>query len=232
MLKKDDVTPFEPLGLWIGQGTSGLEVALASSTQPPTAPKLIEAWKRRQGGRPAPLLLICLFNGRAFLCGPTGEQPPVHPNVDPGQAERLASAALSEPDRNAAIRLLAEAMPSLDTALPGLRNEGLLALHELEAGVPKRADWSAATERSRGLLARTDQDLLTGLGFTLERQDALTSVMRAKDRKTALAILLRAGEAPDAGAARFQGLSPISYALAVADRENLPWVVMVQPTRS
>ncbi len=122
-------------------------------------------------------------------------------------------------------------MPSLDTALPGLRNEGLLALHELEAGVPKRADWSAATERSRGLLARTDQDLLTGLGFTLERQDALTSVMRAKDRKTALAILLRAGEAPDAGAARFQGLSPISYALAVADRENLPWVVMVQGRR-
>ncbi|MEW6071877.1 MAG: hypothetical protein AB1726_04675 [Planctomycetota bacterium] len=34
------------------------------------------------------------------------------------------------------------------------------------------------------------------------------------------------GESPDLSGERFSGLSPISYALAVADRENLPWVVV------
>ena len=54
-----------------------------------------------------------------------------------GQVERLCREALAQPDRHAALRLLSQALPSLETALPGLTNEGLLALHELEHGVPE-----------------------------------------------------------------------------------------------
>lgn len=230
-LRAEDVAPFVPLGLWLGNGTSALEVVAVTASAMPATSQLLAAWKSRQRGRPAPVLLVCLQGGKAHLCGPTGEQPPVHTGIDVGQAERLALAALAEPDRNAAIRVLVDALPSLETALPGVGNSGLLARHELAEGVPRRSDWQTALDRSRPLLARTDHDLLNGLGFSLERQDALTSVMRARDRKTALAVLLQSGESPDTGAARFQGLSPISYALAVADRENLRWVVMVQGRR-
>ena len=43
--------------------------------------------------------------------------------------------------------------------------------------------------------------------------------------------MLRESESPEAGTARFNTLSPVSYALAKADAENLPWVVVVQGNR-
>lgn len=78
----------------------------------------------------------------ASITGATGEVPPVYEDMDVGQVERLCREALGQPDRHAALRLLYQALPSLETALPGLTNEGLLALHELEHGVPKRPDWA------------------------------------------------------------------------------------------
>ena len=44
-------------------------------------------------------------------------------------------------------------------------------------------------------------------------------------------MVLRDDESPEAGANRFNNLSPISYALAKADDENLPWVVVTQGNR-
>ena len=66
-----------------------------------------------------------------------GEEPPV---VDLGyaHAERLAAAALAEPDRHIAIRFLASALEGDPAEQPGLRNRGLLATHELLPGVPER----------------------------------------------------------------------------------------------
>ena len=51
----------------------------------------------------------------------------------------------------------------------------------------------------------------------------------ARDR--AVAVLLDAGETPEGAAPRFQNLSPVSSALAMADQRNLPWVVVVQGDR-
>ena len=69
------------------------------------------------------------------------------------------------------------------------------------------------------------------LGFRVERLDNLTSLLRSGDRRTALAVMLRESESPEAGTARFNNLSPVSYALAKADTENLPWVIVVQGNR-
>ena len=41
-------------------------------------------------------------------------------------------------------------------------------------------------------------------------------------------MLLEAGETSEGVVARFQNLSPVSWALAIADQRNLPWVVVVQ----
>ncbi len=61
--------------------------------------------------------------------------------------------------------------------------------------------------------------------------DNLTLLLRGKVRRSALAVLVNPSEIPEAGVPRFNNLSPISYALAKADAEGLPWVVMVHGDR-
>ena len=217
--------------LFLGRGALGLEVAVARSGRAPKRSDVLECWKTRKGGRAAPVLLVVLHPDGAALCGPSGQTPPVYPDVDPGQVERLCRETLAQPDRHAALRFLSQALPSLETALPGLNNEGLLALHELQHGVPERTDWTAARRKAARVLGARDRDLLSALGFRIERLDNLTSLLRRADRRTALAVLLRDTESPEAGTDRFNGLSPISYGLKKADDEDLPWVVLVQGDR-
>ena len=222
---------FRPAGLFVGKGASAIEVAVARSSGAPTRTALLESWKVRRGGRAAPVLLVVLHPGGAALCGASGEAPPVYPKIDPGQVERLCREVLDQPDRHAALRFLSQALPSLETALPGLNNEGLVALHELQHGSPRRPDWANAAKKAAGAFGKRDGELLNALGFQVERLDNLTSLLRSSDRRTALAVMLRESESPEAGTARFNSLSPVSYALAKADAENLPWVVLVQGNR-
>ena len=108
---------------------------------------LLASWKARRGGRAAPVLLVVLHPGGAALCGVSGEEPPIYPKVDAGQVERLCREALDQPDRHAALRFLSQALPSLETALPGLNNEGLVALHELQHCAPGRQDWADSVQK-------------------------------------------------------------------------------------
>ena len=227
----DGKSGLQPVGLFVGQGSHALEITVAQASQMPTRSVLVGAWKARKGRRAAPLLLVVLLKDSVSLIGATGEIPPVYEDMDVGQVERLCREVLSQPDRHAALRLLSQALPSLETALPGLTNEGLLALHELEHGVPKRGDWTEAKRKAHAALNKCDGDLLGALGFRVERLDNLTSLLRSGDRRTALAVMLRETESAEAGSARFNSLSPISYALKKADDENLPWVVLTQGNR-
>lgn len=59
--------------------------------------------------------------------------------------ERLCRAALDQPDRHAALAFLTQALPSLDTPVPGLRNEGLFALHALTVAAQRRPEWTGAS---------------------------------------------------------------------------------------
>ena len=222
---------FGAKGLFVGQGANAVEVAVAETERVPAGGALLDTWKHRRGGRAAPVLLVVLHPEGAALCGASGEEPPVYPRADLGQVERLCQEVLKQPDRHAALRFLAQVLPSLETALPGLNNEGLLALNELQHGTPERQDWRDAAWKAGRAVGRRERDLLTALGFRIERLDNLTSLLRSGDRRTALAVMLRESESPEAGTARFNSLSPVSYALAKADSENLPWVVVVQGNR-
>ena len=197
----------------------------------PTTNALQRAFKDRKGGRASPVLIVVTHSEGASLCGTGGDQPPVFHAQDISQAERLCNSALSLPDRNAAIRFLADAMPSLETQLPGISNEGLLSLHELTHGTRNRSDWGPAVERAKSVLGKSKRELLTALGFTCQRIDNLTELLSAGEERTALAVLLNEDEVPEIGTGRFNNLSPISYALTKADKERLPWVVMVQDDR-
>ncbi len=213
---------FQPSALFVGNGSNAIEVAVARSSSNPTRTALLETWKARRGGRAAPVLLVMLHPGGAALCGASGEAPPVYPKIDAGQVERLCREVLDQPDRHAALRFLAQALPSLETALPGLNNAGLVALHELQHGTPGRQDWAEARRKAAGALDKRDGELLSALGFQVERIDNMTSLLRSGDRRTALAVMLRESESPEAGTARFNSLSPVSYALAKADAGSRP----------
>lgn len=225
---------FDIFGLALGRGTSPLEVLIASSTSTPPMPGVRSAWHARHGGRAAPVLLVVLHDGKATLCGPAGEEPPVFPALDPGQAERLCREALAQPDRHTALRWLRDALPTLDSKLPGLRNEGFLATHELEAIRKHRHHhWDDAAKLTKPLLAQSGDALLRSLGFTLERVDQMTEFLRfgPGGRKAAIAVLLRQEESAESACLRFSGLSPITYALNVAARENVAWVIISQGSK-
>src|SRR5437773_6246535 len=98
--------PFSAIGLALGQGTSPVEVLVASSAAPPNATTLRSAWKGRNAGRAAPLLLVVIHGERASLCGPAGDDPPAYLGLDRGQVERICREALEQPDRHAALRAL------------------------------------------------------------------------------------------------------------------------------
>lgn len=218
--------PFRPVGLALGQGPNALEVVVTTCASDVQAPALRTAWKDRHGGRAAPLLFVALHGGRASLCGPVGDDPPAHLGLDRGQVERLCREVLSLPNRNLAIRALGDVLPTLASGLAGLRNEGFLATHALRADARQREDWETANRKARPALGKHGEDLLHALGFRLEACDGATSILRSGDRKVAVAVLLARDESPELSGERFAGLSPISYALSVADRENLPWVVV------
>lgn len=221
---------FTPLGVYLGQGNPALEILPLDAASEPRAIPLRQIWRERHGGRPAPLLAVALRNGEAWICGPAGDNPLIY-RMDAAQAEQLCRRALEEPDRNAALRFLHDALPSVESDLPGIRNEGLLSDHELLRGARHRADWEGAQQRALPLLGTGGIALLQRLGFGVERVDAATNLLRTGSRDRAIAVLLNADETPEGAAPRFQNLSPVSWALAIADQRNLPWVVVVQGDR-
>lgn len=222
-----DAGDLKPAALYLGKGPNAVEVAVFETGTRPTVGALRAAWKARLGGRATPLVVVALYDSKAALCGPAGEQPPAYPDIELGRAERICSTALEEPDRHAALRFLTSALPELEQPTSGLRNQGFFASHELTAGVPNRADWKAATEKAKGLLGRRDRELLHALGFAVESLPGQALILRAAESRIALAILLERNESPDVASVRFSNTSPISYALAKAEAENLEYVVVL-----
>ena len=211
-----------------GETNISLEIAVFEASSRPSDGTMRDAFHGRRGGRAAPVLVVVLHDGGALLCGTGSDKPPVFEAKDVLQAERLCADALKSQDHHKAISYLKNAMPSLETALPGIVNKGLLSLHALTHG----ARDSRATERARGVLGKSEKELLTALGFTSKPIDSKTELLSAKgEERTALAVLLKEDEDPKMGSARFNSLSPISYALTKADKEKLPWVVMIQGDR-
>jgi len=227
-LKQQIHNGISPVGLYIGKGVNPIEVALYTSNIKLSNTSVSKVWSERKGGRSSPLLVIVVHDEEIAICGPIGEQPPVFFIHDLSQAERLAREALSKSDRHGAIRLLSDSLPSLSTDLPGISNQGLFALHALKKEISIRNDKEAAKKYSKQIIDKSGAELLSGLGYTIEKIDNLTNLLRSGDKRTALAVMLQDDEIEDAGAERFNNLSPVSYALTKADKEQLSWVIFVQ----
>ena len=185
-------------------------------------------FRARSGRRAAPVLIVAPWgSGRAAVSGPTEHNPVEHRNLPVEQVEAVCGKALEADRRHIAIRLLHRLLPALDAPVPGLRNGGLFAMQELERGVPSRGDWSLAVEQARGVRPLRGRALIEGLGFSTDELPGPAVLLLAGDRKTAVAVLLDRPEEIDSASPRFDGVSPVSYALAQADREDLDWGVAV-----
>ncbi|MFH1865878.1 MAG: hypothetical protein ABIK85_08335, partial [Candidatus Eisenbacteria bacterium] len=213
-------------GYALGSGDAALQVLVGNWKSKPREDELRALWKERKGQKPFPLLLVALYGDNAALCGPTGEDPLAYMDLDPGQVERLCEAALAESDRHAAIRYLHTAVPGLEGPSPGIRNEGLFATHELETGVLLRSDWETATTKSVAVLKHRGRPLLEALGYTIEPMRGPTWLLKAGRRNIAIAVFLERGESADLGHPDFSEMSPVSYALARADEQNIPYVIV------
>jgi hypothetical protein len=227
----DSCKPFNPIGIAFGKDQGGrmLEVLVAVSQKEPSKTALRSAWKKRQDSRGVPLLLVVIHIDRAYVCGPSGDDPPTYPPLDINQVERVCNEAIGQADRHMALQSLRDSLGTLDDGtVAGLRNEGFLASHELSEGVPTRSDWKKANEKAKGILKNEGHELLASLGFIIEPLDKMTSMLKIGKRKGAAAILLDSDETPESGSSRFPGnMSPVSYALARAEEENLDWVILM-----
>ncbi len=214
--------------LYLGRGPLALEVVVADFEKRPTITALRELRQERAGRRAAPVLIVAQWGAeKAGVCGPTEHNAIEQLDLPTAQVEGVCVRALAADDRHRAIRILHQDLPQLEASVPGLRNGGLLAMQELEHGVPGRADWPAAMERGRGVLGRRGRTLIHALGFAIEDTAGPAVVLLAGERKTAVAVLLDHPEEIDAASDRYDGVSPVSFALARADRENLDYVIAV-----
>mgnify|MGYP001135519095 CR=1 FL=1 len=216
-----------PVDLFVGSGGMALEVAVLEADQEPTATQLRELHRERLGRRAAPVVIVVLWGrDRAAICGGPPESLSIHTDLDRGQVERLCSAALKAADRHAAIRYLAQALPQLASPIPGLRNEGLFALHELMTGVPRRTDWPEAVRRARPILSARGRTLVERLGFQAQPLPGPAALLIAGGKKAAIAVFLERPDEIEPPGPLFDGLSPVSYALAKADHERLDYVIV------
>ncbi len=223
----------DPLGYALGQGSLGLEVLLVRASRRPGRTVLRDAWKKRSGGRAAPILLLALYgeDAQVAVCGPAelgkSKTLPVYPDLKGDEAERICLAALACADRHAALRLLRETLPELGDRILGVVNQGLLATHELQHGVTQRPDWAGAVSRGRALQGQRKQALLRGLGYEIQGLGGPVAKLVADETDLALGLFLNKGELVDMSSERFSNLSPVTYALARADNEGLPWVMVL-----
>lgn len=236
-LDPDSLGPaFRAEGLALGRGSSGLELVLVRGRKRPVATDLRAAWNRRSGGRVAPILLVAPYDGDAkvAICGPEAQgesgRLPVYPDLPCDEVERICRAALACPDRLEALKLIHEELPEAGERVLGLFNQGLLATHTLERLSENRADWQDALERARPLQRRRKQALLRGLGYEMRSLSGPVTKLVAGGSDLALGLLLNKGEVVDLPARRFSNMSPVAYALARADREKLPYVIVASDT--
>ena len=66
------------------------------------------------------------------------------------------------------------------------------------------------------------------LGFGVKPSGTSASLLTVNGTGRAVAVFCDASEPFDAGARRFDGASPVSHALAVADRHNVDWALLTR----
>lgn len=208
-------------------GLGGFQVAIAVSAVAPSKQVLRNLFAARKGRTQIQLVVAVVHDGTVHLFGPDPQAQALELPVD--QAQRQLQSVLSEPDVLAATERYAGFLKAGDsTGLPGFTNNGLFATHHIKANLPKRSDWDALKEEARPLLGLRKKQLVEALGFKTQPGPNGTLLLSTDGRPPrAVAVLLDDSEHFDAKTQRFQ-LSPVAFGLAVASRQEVPWLVVLR----
>jgi hypothetical protein len=189
----------------------------------------------RLGRRLSPVVVLARRSGQAWLSGPNAQAAVVGP-LPVDQAQRMLQSALEEPSGLAARQRLAGMYAAIDGTkpgteadyLPGVANSGLFATHELRHGVRRRSDWPSSCEISESLLPLRREALIEALGYTAQSVAAHAVILLAEGvTSRAVAVLLDEGESFDGDSSRFS-VSPVAYAVSIAQKHELPWVMILR----
>jgi hypothetical protein len=208
-------------------GLGGFQVAVATTTVAPSRQLLRDLFAARKGKTAISLLVAAVHNETVHIIGPDPQAQPIVLPLE--QAERQLRSVLSEPDVLAATERLAGFRKAHDsTGVAGFTNSGLFASHHLMRNVPQRSDWEALGENAAPLLSKRGKQLIQGLGFGTQPGPNGTMLLSTGDHPPrAVAVLLDDSEHFDAKTQRFQ-LSPVAFGLAVASRQEVPWLVVLR----
>jgi hypothetical protein len=208
-------------------GLGGFQVAVASASTAPSRQLLRDLFTARKGKTQIQLVVAIIHDGTVHLFGPDPQAQAVELSVE--QAERQLQSVLAEPDVLAATERFAGFRKASDsTGVPGFTNSGLFATHHITSNVPKRADWDALGKDARRLLGLRKKQLIEALGFKAQAGPNGTLLLSIDGHPPrAVAVLLDDSEQFDAKTQRFQ-LSPVAFGLAVATRQEVPWLVVLR----
>ncbi|ROP49792.1 MULTISPECIES: Eco57I restriction-modification methylase domain-containing protein [unclassified Rathayibacter] len=206
-------------------GLGGIQIAVATVTATPTAHLRQKLHALRKGSRAITLIVATTDGTNVWLQGPDTAAWDAIP-LD--RAARQLQAVLNEPDSTAAFNHLASLRRQVEQGGVGWTNNGLFAKYHLEHNVPQRPDWTARGDLAQPLRDLRGQRLIEALGFHTTGgpggSQILTPAEGDSDAPRAVAVLLDESEHFDAKSARYQ-LTPIAFALAVAQRRELPWAI-------
>ena len=208
-------------------GLGGFQVAVASASAAPSRQALRDLFTARKGKTQTQLVVAVVHGGKVQLCGPDPQAQPIELPVE--QAERQLQSVLTEPDVLAATeRFAGFRKASSNTGVSGFTNSGLFATHHIVSNVPKRTDWAELGKQASSLLGQRRAKLVEALGFSTKAGPNGTLLLSVGNHPPrAVAVLLDDSEQFDTKTQRFQ-LSPVAFGLALASRQELPWLVVLR----
>ena len=223
----NDIAGINVNGILLSQNSNNtFEVVYCNSVRRPQTSNLRSLWKTRRQGTAVPLIVACEYESKFSVCGPVGDEPPVYENIEKNIVLTICSEALDKESYPLALRSVKDNLVTIEDKTIGLKNEGLFANHVLSESYKNNQDWEKYKEKSLKVVGKKDKELLKALGYELTPLDSLTHILKAEGKKKALGVLLRPNEMVDLQSTRFGGLTPISHAFNLADRENLPFVIV------
>jgi hypothetical protein len=208
-------------------GLGGFQVAVATAAAAPSRQALRDLFAARTGRTQVQLVVAVVHDGSVHLFGPDPQAQPIALPVE--QAQRQLQSVLAEPDLLAATERFAGFRKANDsTGVSGFTNSGLFASHHITSNVPKRPDWEALGNKAGGLLSKRGKQLVEALGFGTQPGPNGTMLLSIGGHPPrAVAVLLEDTEQFDAKTQRFQ-LSPVAFGLAVASKQEVPWLVVLR----
>ncbi len=222
--------------IYVGGGDHDLALHVVTAeykgSSEPTAAQLKNLHKLRTDNRMAPVVLVVEVDPQhCVVFGYNADWAPTR-KIEYSTIARILQAALDEPNPIAARERINTLRDALDTtALPGIKNSGLFANHELATGVPTRPDFDKSCKRSVPLLSLTGTPLLNGLGYTHTSAGNNAYLLRGTGKDNlAVAVMLQDDEMFDAPTKRLDGL-PVAKGLAVAEEHGVSWIILLRRTK-